>query len=617
MIDSFRIIGKHLLEGIDFSKELSISDKEKILRLNSINVKKYCHKFDKKEKKLIDLYPLIINLNTQTGNIEFEVAKYKYIEKYIFLEKKASAGSKISFFNNNSADILLKSISDSITEMGKLSNKKDYYEPLLVYFENIYKKFYIDDKLKYNELYFSGNILEKSDDILKVVNALKRNNNFSNLTILTIDNENIIDSKYKDKYVSLIFDFYFLDIINSCKDNGVVKKFNFSMKFFNTDKKEFSFNLSKDFYKSCPLTLEEYFWIFTGMSYIKNNQSGSFLKTPYFILPNFMINFDESIFDIILSELIIQFKTTSFSEKVNDLKNISEFNDLYYSLDFYKSSQNYFKIIKDISDISLLETRLITKRLYNVNETFEFLDSDRNFNFSNLNYLFFSSNDLKAKNNDKSKFKKDLIELIYGIYHKLDVSKDFIFELFFYNLKKEFFDDKSISRLIFNFNKLLFFLELNNNIKEGKIFMETYSEISNNDLQEYFVKTKVDNLYKKGLIIFGYLINQVIFAQYEKARKIDPNAKRNKTFIKKVGFDGLDEISLVELYNELREYEELYNVSKYNCSERVYLGPVIETINQSKLTPLEINYYILLGIELGKYIGIKHGKITKDDDKDN
>ena len=136
---------------------------------------------------------------------------------------------------------------------------------------------------------------------------------------------------------------------------------------------------------------------------------------------------------------------------------------------------------------------------------------------------------------------------------------------------------------------------------------ENYTKIQNKDLLEFFDKNQNLNEIEKGLIAFGFLINRLIYEQTKK--------EKSSTFIKKVGFDGLDVHDLKELFSELEEYRGIYKINQYDNAETSFVSEIISKIQKDSIPPIEINYYILFGIELGKYIGIKMSGKTKQGEK--
>ena len=119
---------------------------------------------------------------------------------------------------------------------------------------------------------------------------------------------------------------------------------------------------------------------------------------------------------------------------------------------------------------------------------------------------------------------------------------------------------------------------------------------------------------EKGFIVLGVLINKIAYAQTSKNKKKTTPKNKKKTynkhapFLEKIDYDGFDKLELEELMNETEEYFKIYDICP-STDLKVFAFETLTKYLKSKdykIRPEEITFYILLGIELGKYFGINN-----------
>jgi CRISPR-associated protein Cas8b/Csh1 subtype I-B len=211
-----------------------------------------------------------------------------------------------------------------------------------------------------------------------------------------------------------------------------------------------------------------------------------------------------------------------------------------------------------------------------------------------------------------------MLDLLDSIYTLRNQGQKKIFRKIIYNLKKNYYNQKSLDFLILDtINYLNFLLELN--VMENKTLIEKRNlflkEISNKDLEEYFLlndkifRENLENgIEKQGLVILGYFVNKIAYAQKGKS----------KTFIDKINFDGIKKEKLDKFILQVIEYSEIYKKDIFQ--EDILFAEMQERLNnlkESSLSKEEVVYYILLGNFLGKYIGIKGGRQKRDENNIN
>jgi len=617
LLNKFAVL-KSLEYDVDFEREEYKKDKK--------------IKNDNSDKKSIPLYPVIVNFNTEEDKIEIKYGKQEECEEYLCLEKDSPNGRKISFYTNNVVNHLTVTIPDIIAEIKEKfpDNKK-----LIEYLNMVLNKFFVKqelvnkkdkkvslniidfNKIKAEDIKDSFLSLEVStiDDYKKKINEVVVKKYFENnnrIFLIEIDGKHILTTSFKEGYVSILYEYKLGKLLDdnttgTCHICNTSKKIlngvKFPLTFYNTDKEEFFNNLNiKHSTKSFSICGDCYIFIISGMKYLENiSRKNKYSGVPFMIIPKTPKHTED--YNYVRLKLTEQLGST-FKKTVEKLEK-SKLDDLTFSILFYNKKQSSFKIIREIDDLSYFNIRKINKLLESTNNGLLIIDYDGNENY-------FGLGDIKNILYSNSKFKdeniiKELLEIINAVYSNLPIAKSFLLNQILLNYKKNYYDKYTTS----NFNNLLKshlfiqFLIKNNNLEMMKMQIETYTKIQNKELLEFFDKNQNLNKIEQGLITFGFLINKIIYAQNEKS----------STFIKKVGFDGLDVHDLKELFSELEEYREIYKINKFDNAETSFISEIISKIQKDNISPTEINYYILFGIELGKYIGIKMSKKINQGEK--
>ncbi|MFH1642491.1 MAG: TM1802 family CRISPR-associated protein [Nanoarchaeota archaeon] len=596
---------------------INLNDKFSILKAISFSPDVVKNKFNKITQTVdkMDLYPLIINFDTQNDKIDMNYGKQEEVGEFLCLEKESSNGPKISFYTNNIHYHLSNTLYDFLT---LLKNKFPEKTGMITYLANVMQHFYLFENNKPSINY------KKIDnaDLIEEINSLDYINNAKNKIselitkkkfqnhcgafVLKIDGEHILKSQYKEDYIDVIYHFYIQKIINYTKKGrchicnntkDIIQEVKFPLTFYNLDKAEFFYNgLNKgknnNSTKSFSICKECFVYTKTGQNLLYDlNSKNRYLNFEFMVIPaNFYSDED---FGYVLMKLNEQLNRKFGKKSIKNLEN-SKKDNLIFSLMFIYKKQSQFKIIKDIPDLSLFELIKIDKLIGNINKIFA--NDNYQYNLGEIKKILFSNKLFKDE-----KIAKDLINLIDSIYNKIPIDKKYIIETVLANYKKNYYDKKLYENHQNMLKSFLFidFLILNKNMEMNKMEIETYTKLENKDLIDFFNKNPDLIAIERGLITFGYLINKIIREQRNKS----------STFIKKVGFDGINEHKLMELFNEFKEYCTIYKIDKYDNAERTYVAEIIGKIfKKGNLQNIEVNYYILLGIELGRYIGQKYSK---------
>jgi CRISPR-associated Csh1 family protein len=614
LLDKFAVL-KSLEYDIDFEKEVPNKDK----------------KNKEKIREKIPLYPVIINFNTKEDKIEIEYGKQEECKEYLCLEKDSPKGRKISFYTNNVVNHLTITVSDFLEEIKeKFPEKKEISEYLGMIINKFFikkeilnekdEKIYIQiidfNKIKKDNIrnsFFNLNIDKKDykKQIMEIITKTCFTNN-NRVFLIKINGEHILLTPFKEDYVSLVYNYYVGELLEDSKvgrchicncSNKILNEVKFPLKFYNTDKEEFFSNLNiNNSSKSFSICGDCYLSVISGMKFIENtSRKNRYAGIAFMIIPKTpRLNED---YEYIKQKLKEQLNER-FIKVVEKLEK-NKLDDLVFSIIFYEKKNAYFKIIKEINDLSYFNIRKINRLIEYVNTKLPIINygNEDYFGLRNIKEILYSNSQFKNES-----IIKELLEIVYAIYSNLPIERSFLLNQIMLNYKKNYYDKYTS----FNSNNLLKsylfiqFLIKNNNLEMMDMQTETYTMIQNKELVEFFNKNENLNKIEQGLITFGFLINKIIYAQKEK----------NSTFIKKVGFDGLDVHDLKGLFSELEEYREIYKISKYDNAEISYVSEIISKIQKESISPIEINYYILFGIELGKYIGIKMSGKTKQGEKD-
>ncbi|MFH0876483.1 MAG: TM1802 family CRISPR-associated protein [archaeon] len=616
LLDKYAVL-KSLEYDIDFEKEVFKKDK----------------KTKENSSEKIPLYPVIINFNNKEDKIEIEYGKQEECKDYLCLEQDTSRGRKISFYTNSIVNQLSITLSEFILESEeKQPNKIEFISYLKNISDNFFKKHEIINenkkkalvsimdfnKIKDESIRNSLLNLKISDknfkkDIIELFNK-KHFPDHNRTFLIKIDGEHILKSAFKEDYISVIYDYYLGDLLKNtkngiyhvCNKGGkVLNEVKFPLKFYNLDKREFFQDLDVDnSSKSFSICGDCYLYVISGMKFLENTSKNNYyFGYKFMIIPKEPKNNEDYIF---IKEKIKEQLTSKFGKENIEKLEKYKIDDLSFSLVFYDKKNAYFKIIKEINDISYFNIRKINRLLESANNELLIIDYNGNENYfglGSIKEILYSNSQFKNEN-----IIKELLEIIYAVYSNIPIDKSFLLNQILSNYKKNYFDNKFLKYNSANLLKSFVFIQFlikNNNLEMRNMQIETYTKIQNKELLEFFEKNRNLNEIEKGLITFGFLINKIIYAQKEK----------NSTFLKKVGFDGLDVHDLKQLFSELEEYREIYKISKYDNAETSFVSEIISKIQKDSISPIEINYYILFGIELGKYIGIKMSEKTKQGGK--
>jgi len=227
----------------------------------------------------------------------------------------------------------------------------------------------------------------------------------------------------------------------------------------------------------------------------------------------------------------------------------------------------------------------------------------------------------KLKKNKKSKERKYFLELIEAILKGYRINQRQLIKKFVYTAAKIHYGTSNIHTelhlYILRATYFLLFLHKINNLKENKKMKEKlYDEIMNlleekrklldssnknekkylnkyDKLINYFTELKdiLDSDKKIGLILMGYLVSEIAYAQKSK----------NIPILNKINFSGMKYKDIIKLSNAVDEKLHQYKIYHFNDLLN-YLKNKILLINSNnwELTPEENVFHILSGFSLGR-----------------
>lgn len=659
MIEAIRRIGK--IKRRELDKD---NFKEGFLQELSNPIKIHYEKWSKedKENKPISIKKIILNLDLKTKEIKIKCDEDLSSEKQLVFSPASPNGGKINFNTNNLKYYIENTIPDLIRFIEeKIPNPEKYrkfIDYLKKYRDVFYKKFEKKDKkgkVRYAFLLNFDLVKDKEDCenfeevVLRKLNIPKRDFKSYKTFFLYLDDKNVLNNKFKRdfleiKYFQLVESFFEVKKkgkgvkeekyfhLKDIKDK-ITNNIDILTKFYMTDKSTFFENFDKkNAYKSFSVNQKTYEELLLGVNEIWNSLNFYFAGLRYLLVPkseDFLEDLEDNI-KIIGEDLK---KIEGNKKEYQKLEEISGIKDWSFDMLFYGKDQSAFNIFKIINDLSYFNLTEILKVLREIDNKSDIRDTPnkkleengypkRYFAF-NLNQFWGSIYAWTTIGKFKDKqvlYRTEFLDYLDCIYNRRKIKQGKLIKKILLNLKKHHYNKRNIFPLILNsFNSLIFLLKLdlikNKKMeKEKKIFSE---ELSNKDIESFFEDypevfgNNLENgIEKQGLILLGYLVNQVIFSQ----------GNRSKNFINKINFDGIKKDKLNSFILEVIEFLNIYSKNDkplIGWNKKIILGMQERLINITKsiLTREEITYYILFGNFLGAYIGIKKG--TQKEDESN
>ncbi len=476
--------------------------------------------------------------------------------------------------------------------------------------KNLYSNLKIgEDKININKC---ETLFESKDNLSAIISAYKKLINSitqspnTHYAFIYINGKNIVDTKYETEYFNLLYSCYvikpFLDksrknkVCHYCgKKTTVTNDVATPFKFYNTDKPGFFENKNqKNAYKSFSLCETCYIKLLIGINSVNSNFKSSFMRVPFVVIPKsdvFFNNFDEnrSYFMDIINR---QYGRTQ--EIVKESLNYNFLSDFM----FYDKNNSSFKIVKYISDVEFDKLRKINDLLDQLSYDLKknFLPSQNKLTLFDFKDILFSN--LRINSKKSHIITQTLLDLLEAIYDNIPLNNRNFFDRFLLNYKKGYFNNKEKNNTYFIIIKALYLYEFLIKLKiveVKRMDINTFTKIKNEGLLKFFKDHEEIDGIRQGFIILGYLINRIVSRQ-----KKD---KKSSTFLDKIDYDGFDKTGLKEVMNEIEEYFKIYNLYTEPDLKTYAFEVVSKYINgNNTISPEEITFYILLGVNLGQYL---------------
>lgn len=657
MINDFKKIGKMVLENEGYYEIDNIDKKrEKLLFYQSLIPKIKI----KNEEKVLDGKALVLNFNLKNKYFEFKLSD-RDLEKdnreyFLAFALGAPRDKKKFLSTNNLSTFYDKIFSDSVNYIvSKKENNKskewfkeniseNYLKFLKSLFDSYYikkgKKIYLNPELledsqkkkffAIKENYPKKKIPELYDRMLNKIyydSDSKNNTNFPTVSIIKFNDKSILESengRFKHDYLNVCYyDLLERFVIEKgrknkkchiCNENStIIQEMPLPMKFYGTTNNlNFEQLTNSKAYRSfavCESCLPE---ILTGMKFVENNFKKYLFDLSTFIVPQ---NNDKKIFKKRIFRRVIDLlkvKKSEYKTEINELSKIVSsierrklnFNLMFY---FHPPGSQQFDILKMISNIKLNSLFRKMELFDKYSEIYKFnkLENFNNLTLYDIRNILFPSWFSHKKRLDYDVFGKELINFLERFLTNKKIS---YFELInkFIKINKKRKNTGVVDKLaamklnlFFSILNKLNKLKTGGNMKEGKYL----SEISKKEYSNFFETHSdiyAENGFRQGLFLLGTIISKIIYKQKAKS----------STFLKKMNLEGIPARRLIGLINQVKEYTKIYKVYEEpgiwgNIMDR------LQGIQNSKIKPNEIVFYILSGISYEDYLGFKFNSEKK------
>ncbi len=595
--------------------------------LLSLLNKEFCNQRIVKDSKGKDKRENYFNLE------KLDIKENQKIKKILIDEVLKKVPKEIKGDKKNQA-ILLKNME---IEIGNLNIEyQECLEKIFDFLESIkateiIKKISSDDKFftKLMERYIIDEVLKKDAKVLGE----------QNIYTITIDGRRILETEYKNEYIEFMYfalkEIFFVkkELVDSTcgccgklgnkKEIKVTKKVDIPTKFYNTNQPSFFENLDeKSYHKALGLCEECFENIRVGISRVHEELHSRLFGTDYYLIPT--NNFDNfSTLKKVKRQLSTKSETNN--DEIEKLKNVNRIEkknlDIGFNILFWEKNQAEFIVVEELQNLKFLKIEKIFKELKELNNL-EFYEELNDIGINYLYFILFPNKESHPNLKDRAKLcRKEALILFSEIIlnRRIDYGK-IINNFISIYMKKYFKSENKLKKdnypldalkmnIIISWINSVSDLEGGINLNEGK----SYIELSDKDMKEFFDVHKEiysDNYYRQGLVILGYLINKVKYQQDKK--------KKKSTILDRLNYDGISPKRIKNLVADVIEMLKIYKEFDYNGKIFSEMMDRLQGIEDSKMNKDEVVFYILTGVGLGRYIGIKFGKIkgTVNQDED-
>jgi len=423
------------------------------------------------------------------------------------------------------------------------------------------------------------------------------------------------------------------------------------MKFFNTDKQIFSQGLSDNYNNNFGLCNSCFLKLALGEKYILKYFKKYWGGKNIMIIPEItpMYDLDSNDLDY-LTEQVDQISKNLYNfQDVNRIETVIEDfmksfsgKSLVFHFIFFNFAQGGKpnKIIKIIKDIPPTRISEIIKAFQNI----ILEDVIKNRFYIDLRKLYYVIPQKVDSKSGEPKGKGIFLDLFEAIFYRFPIPKRDVIEAFSHTIKILFLEspgynisikdsqknlkNKKINRLV---EKIL---EMNSIIKLFELIgcfplYNPINSVSNkmienkknpqiwNEIEKYWAgKNIYQQNQQKSLFLLGILVSQVGSAQYNKLK--------SEPILKKIKFDGMKRIRLIQLSNKVMDLLNKYKAKnnrplvQYNYDIIANFHNFFDSVDENdwELTPMENIFYIMSGYAFKKKYNWTFLKTKKNENEE-
>lgn len=646
MIEDFRKIGEMILK--DFEGNSEIKKKKFILeKLSSKPKITYTLTAEDKTNYEKAMKKVIINLDTKNKRIDLITERDLREEDInLIFPPQSPRGKKIDFNTNSLKYHVENTIPDLIRYIDEKMESRERFSKFRNILKKINEEFYKKGKLNFDLISKKENCSDFEELLLTRLGISKREYNDYNAFFLYIDGKSIESQDFFEDYLNIKYHqligqfFEGKKLISeekeshlSTKKTKITKNVSFLTKFYMTHEEKPVFFENTDIsntYKAFTVNQETFEQLLLGTDYVYKNLRQNLLGVSCLIIPKS---------DLFISKLrkntekiknsFENLKEKGYKKEERKVQEISyhETKNWKFDLMFYEKDQSAFNVFRIVNDLSYFNISEIANNIKEINKEIKNMKikslENYHFNINSIWKVYYQWLKFGKSNDDRKIYRREMLDLIETIFRKRKIKKRRLFKKIIYNLKENYHNSKNNDKknnkevdmwLFFdtiNYLKFLSYLGIMENeraIQQRDLFTR---DISNEELKKYFSLNSelfsLENekgIERQGLVILGYFVNKIVYAQLKK------NPKRSKTFVEKINFDGIKKEDIKKFLPKVVDYLEMYKKDIIYKEDTLFaeMQDRLNYIEKSTLTKEEIVYHILLGNFLGKWIGIKRGE---------
>ena len=619
MINYFKTLGESILSKDGFNNDLLETEKKRLL----LNYMTYMPDESKSESRALALC-----FDTEKEEFWFELDKECTPENngYFFafsLAAKPKAKKTLLSMNNNDGNFEIFCTGEMFYNLKKNDKATMLSETFKDTVNKIIDLFYIkqgdfgilnSEKLIHKQketLSEDKETLDQYKDLIKK-ELLPSKEDTAPIILIKIDGKTVLDNEdLRNSYINVVWDIFMeKDTVNAkcylCTENkNVIKDVEFPyMKFYGTTNGLFFENISNsNSYKSFAVCEDCNNQVLVGMSFTERKLKDRLFGIDLLIIPKLETvqpDFQKKEWKKIIRILK--------NEKINDLDSLSEIKKLLktaekencsFDLLFYDKNKANFAVLKLISDVEYRDMLQKMSSFEEVNEEYGL----RTLKYSSIVDWKFIRDALfpkppKAK--EPKIYRKDFLELLNSFISGLSFDYRDLIDKFTEIWHDGFNADKTDWLSPLKMNLVLGIFNKTGNLSGArKMEGNAITKITNDRYNEFFEKHSEiyeNNYYRQGLFLLGTVINGILFKQKGKS----------SNFLQKLNLKGIQPRRVLELVASVNEYAKIYDIYEEpgiwgNIFDR------LQGIENSKLSPTEIVFYILSGISFSKYEGYRKG----------